>query len=123
MLGAMYFWDRNRGIGLVILVALLLIFGSQTDVIAAPTITMVIDSGNDSNPSIALIEKPVPATADHSGIRDRVEDSVLLQSLATVFHTIQDQPNGDQAIVNTYQKEECLWFLQVAFVRACLLYT
>lgn len=120
MLGAMYFWDRTRGIGLVILIVLLLIFGSQTDVMAASTKMMAAAGGNDSNPSIALIERRVPATADPSGIRDRIEDSVLLQSLRTVFHTIQDQPNGDQAIVSTYQKEECFQFLQVAFVRADL---
>ncbi len=120
MLAAMYFWDRNRSIGLVILVALLLIFGSQTDAMADPTITMAINNGNDSNPSIALIEKPVPTTAGHSVVQDRVEDSVLLQSLGTIFHTIQDQPDGDQAIVSTYQKEECFRFLQVAFDKANL---
>jgi hypothetical protein len=120
MLAAMYFWDRNRGIGLVILVALLLILGSQTHAMAVPTKMMVAGSGNGSNPSIAPAEKRVPATAGHSVVQDRVEDSVLLQSLATVFHTIQDQPNADQAIVSTYQKEECFRFLQVAFVRADL---
>lgn len=120
MLAAMYFWDRNRIIGLVILFVLLLILGSQTDALAAPTKTMVAGSGNGSNPSIAPAEKRIPATAGHSVIQDRIEDSVLLQSLGTVFHTIQDQPNGDQTIVSTYQKEECFRFLQVAFVRVNL---
>jgi hypothetical protein len=120
MLAAMYFWDRNRGVGLVILFVLLLILSSSTHAMAVPAKMMAAGSGNGSNPSIALAEKRIPAGAGRSIVQNRVEDSVLLQSLRTVFHTIQDQPNGDQAIVSTYQTEECFRFLQVAFVQADL---
>jgi hypothetical protein len=120
MLGAMVFWDRYRTIGRVILVLLLLFFVFQTDLIAAPIEITTVDSEMDSHPSIALMEKRASAEADHIRIRDRVEDSVSVQALRTVFHTIQDQPNGDQTIVSTYQKEECFQFLAVAFGRADL---
>jgi hypothetical protein len=120
MLAAMYFWDRNRGIRLAIVFVMLLILGYQTNALAAPIRMMVAGSGNGNSPSIATAERLVPAAAGYSAVQDRIEDSVLLQSLGTIFHTIQDQPNGDQAIVSTYQKEECFRFLQVAFDKASL---
>ncbi len=121
MLGAMYFWDRDRGMGLVILLVLLLILGSPTHAIAVPTYMMAAGSGNGGRPDIAPIEKRVlPTPVGDPVSQGRVEDSVLLQSLRRVFHTIQDQPNGDQAIASTYQTEECFRFLQLAFVRANL---
>jgi hypothetical protein len=121
MLGAMNFWDRDRGLGLVILLVLLLILGSPTHAIAVPTTMMVAGAGNGGRPEISPMERRVlPTPVSDPVSRDRVEDSVFLQSLRRVFHTIQDQPDGDQAIASTYQTEECFRFLQLAFVQADL---